>query len=340
MQSDAPPSKEALFRTQGVATGVLAVRVAVILLVGVLVALAVPIVAPPAAAQAPACSTLTLEAVDPGDVAPGGSMDVVFRVTNTGTQAEVVGFVRAAFAADAGWKVTPPERTGITLAANGGSADVSFSVTAPDGRGGGTEPLNAVAGGSCSAGGTPFPLPGVLDVEEVTASMPLAVAAPSGFRFDLGALADVPPLLFVGALAGVLIVGGAVLASRKRGAGFGAKCPEPEKSLRAGRGASFPLEIANRGKERDTARFEVGAVPQGWSAFMALPELLLAAGESRTIWLMVRAPPDAQVGSHSVLTVTVRSKEHPRYESKLSVKASVVAEDAAVGEPSEATRMQ
>lgn len=314
-------------------------RVAVVLVVGFLVALTVPLAVPLAGAQAPACSTLTLEAVDPGDVAQGGTMDVVFRVTNTGTQAEVVGFVRAAFAADAGWEVTPAERTGITLAASGGSADVSFTITAPNERGA-SEPLNAVAGGTCSAGGTPFPLPGVLDVEEVTASMPLAVAAPSGFRFDLGALAEVPPLLFVGAFAGVLIVGGAVLASRRRGAGFGAKCPEPEKSLRAGRGASFPLEIANRGKERDTARFEVGAVPQGWSAFMALPELLLAAGESRTIWLMVRAPTDAQVGSHSVLTVTVRSKEHPRYESKLSVKASVVAEDAAVGEPSEATRMQ
>lgn len=278
--------------------------------------LALAVVAPAGGAQAPSCSTLDISHVTPPPVEPGGVVDVTVNVENTGQFAEVLVPVRAVTAT--GWTVEPREQN-LTIAPQQ-TASATFRVTAPSDAVQSAQ-LQISAQGQCSANGTPFPIPGAMVTNTVTDTVVLDVATPS--RFTLPDIGAIPPEYFLGGLGALAIVVGAIVAMRRKSAGFDVKCVEAEKHLRPGRGTSFPIEIRNRAREPDVAQFEVGEVPAGWNAFMALPELTLAGGESRTLWLMVRAPPNATSGSGAVVPVAVRSRSSPKLAARVAVRAEV-----------------
>lgn len=255
------------------------------------------LVAPVAYAQVPpavtACGTISIPA-DPASPAPvpgGGRADIVVDVENAGQLAATV-TVTATTSAP-GWLIV----SSPAPATVGGQTTGSFTVTVeatPD-AGGDALVLLAASGTCDSPLGGQCP-PQACNAGNANAQVNVPFQPADGFQFPgLGAL-NVPLEYLV---AGIVLVGLATaipLAMRRNKGGIVADCPEPLKMVKPGRGTSFPIELRNGAKEPSSAQFEVGPVPEGWSAFMPLPEVQLAGREARSLWLMVRSPANAAQG--------------------------------------------
>lgn len=250
----------------------------------------------------PACGPLEVAVTGPGQpVAAGQAATVSVTVTNTGTADALV--VVAASTPNAGWSVGPSEQE--AQVASGQSASFQFTATPQEGAAAEAS-VNLAAEGTCSAG--PLACP---DGQSAcrTAAPPTTAAVryqePPGFALPGLQALNLSLEMLVGGLLLLAFAIALPLLARRRPT-FVATCPEPLKLVKPGAGASFPIEVANRGKTPITVSFDVGTVPDGWAAFMALPELQLAAGEKRSLWLMVRSPPLAAVGAKTDVTVRVR----------------------------------
>lgn len=242
----------------------------------------------------------------PATLAADAVGDVALNVRNTGSFPADVNV--SAVLNDAGWRiVSGPADQAI---AAGGSGSFVFRVSPATGAAP-TATIQLTVNAACNPPTGPLPTACPGNSCQATASQQgaLAYEAPQGIRLPgLDALAF--PIEYL--IAGVLLVAVATaipLALRGRTArrgGIAADCPEPLKMLKAGRGTSFPIELRNLADQPAQASFEVAPVPEGWSAFMPLPEVQLAAKEARSLWLMVRAPPDAQVGATADIELKLR----------------------------------
>jgi hypothetical protein len=254
-------------------------------------------------------------------VAPGASTTLTVTVANTGNANAAV--VVAASVASAGWRVSPEQADAVV---NGGqSAPFEFTASAAEGAAS-QATVNFVAEASCQAGPLTCPTGQQFCRTSAPASAGLTLAQPEGFRIPGLTDLDVPLEYLVG---GLLLLAAAVLLpllTKRRRGGFVATCPEPLKLLRAGQGVSFPIEVTNRSKSALTVTFDVGKVPDGWSAFMAMPELQVAPGEKRSLWLMVRAPAVAATGARADVSLRVRGPGAP--PTTMRVRAEI---DANVG---------
>ncbi len=106
-------------------------------------------------------------------------------------------------------------------------------------------------------------------------------------------------------LAGVALVGGTAgaVALRSRRLAVELACHRPLLPVAPGGNVSFPIAVANRRSEPDTVQLRVLDVPDGWRAFVPVPEVELGPREDREIALVVRAPEDAGSGEQVTLTV-------------------------------------
>ena len=278
---------------------------------------------PSAAAQLPvqpaACGPIDIPEAPavPAAVAPGGTAQVTVDVTNGGQVPATVTVTGAT--TSAGWTIiTSPEPATVEPGASGA---FTFVVSAA-GDAGGDATVSFAASGACE---TPqgLPCPGnACNAGSANTQVQVPLRPAEGFR--LPALGF--PIEYL--LAAVVLVGLAAaipFAMRKKRPGLHAECPEPLKMLRAGRGTSFPIEIRNGSKEPTTAHFEVGPVPQGWSAFMPLPEVQLAAREARSLWLMVRSPQEAQVGDTVDIELRLKDARRGGGGAVVRVRAEVQA---------------
>lgn len=278
---------------------------------------------PTAAAQAPinACGPISIPAppATPSPVADGGRTDIVVEVANGGQLAATV--VVSARTSSAGWSLINEEATAqvpangrsqftFTLQANSptGDAQVDFAAT-------GTCDAPAAVqcpGGACSAGNA-----------NSNVAVPLQPA--EGFR--LPGLDNIGPEILIAAIILVGLASVVPFALRRKKGGIIADCPEPLKMVKPGRGTSFPIELRNPGKDQVVTRFEVGPVPEGWSAFMPLPEVQLAGREARSFWLMVRSPASAAQGD--AVDIELRLKDPRGSDARvLKVRAEVQGSDA------------
>lgn len=142
-----------------------------------------------------------------------------------------------------------------------------------------------------------------------------------------------------------IVFGGIVAASvvgvpvvyRSRGARVEASCEESEKDVIAGRGTSFPIVLRNKGSDPVPVRLEVSEVQEGWSALTTLPDLELGGKETRTVYMMVRAPPEAKPGDLCVTKLQVKPKGGSAKEVKTltRVDQAADAEEEAQEEASE-----
>lgn len=274
--------------------------------------------------QAPTvCAAPTLAFAPTGDdLAPGGSVEFTLTVTN-GNQFPANAAIT--FEAPPGFAVDPPEAT-LANMNGGGEGSVVANVTAfEDVQAGTTRQLTATVTLTCGTA----PLTQASPATEATADMTVVQAQESPVDGLLGYATD-PIVLSLAGLALVVVVGAVALKSRREGMALA--CPEPLKQVRPGRGTSFPLEVTNRSGATDTALFKVHEVPEGWTAFTALPELQLGPRETRTLWLMVRAPADAPEGAAATFRVATSSKAHPNRESAVALKAEV-RNEAPANEP-------
>lgn len=279
---------------------------------------------PSAGAQIPTapqgCGPLEMTLTGPpGPVPPGTPVDVSVNVRNGGNlSASVV--VAASLGGASGWRLTSPESQDKAIAADQ-SAPYTFTVRAADQDAASEVSLNFVADAACQAGALGCPQGQQFCRASTQQTLVLRLAPPEGFAIPgLGDL-DFPPELL---LAGLLLAAVAIvvpLAAKRKRVGFTATCPEPLKLVRPGLGANFPLDVRNRGKESLTATFEVGTVADGWSAFMAMPDVQLGPEEKRTVFLMVRSPADANAGDGVDIPVRVVTKEGGRIV--LRVRAEV-----------------
>lgn len=135
---------------------------------------------------------------------------------------------------------------------------------------------------------------------------------------------------------GVIVAGAVVgvpLVYSQRGAKIDASVEEPEKDVVAGRGTSFPVTLKNQGKDPVPVRLEVSEVQEGWSALTTLPDLEMGPKETRTVYMMVRAPPDAKPGDLCVAKLQVKPDGGSATEVKTLSRVDKVASEAADEEP-------
>lgn len=265
------------------------------------------------------CGPLTIpsQPTTPAPVPSGGQATIVVEVAVGGELAATV-TVTSEMSAPGWTLVSSPAPASIAAKASG---QFSFIFAAgPEASG----PANVhfAASGVCDAGGVPCPssacVPG-----SVNADVVIPFQADEGFRFPGLDNLNVRPEYLI---AGIILIGLATaipFALRKKPTGILADCPEPLKMVKPGRGTSFPIELSNGSKDAAVAQFEVGAVPEGWSAFMPLPEVQLAGRESRSLWLMVRSPATASEGD--VVDVELRLKDARGHLRIVKVRAEVQA---------------
>lgn len=292
--------------------------------------------APLAAAQLPAqpspCGPITVaDPVSPEPVAPGSEGSISLVVKNTGNPAADV--TVAASTTSRGWSVTgTPEQT---LSIASGASETFIFTVRPTADADATAAINFATTASCSYPPTntcPAVSPQLCQTQGAAKTASVEVAAQDRFRIPgLDDLTASPAYL----VAGVILLGGAFavpfLLRRKRPKHATATCPEPLKPVRPGKGASFPIEVRNPSDAPRKLHLEVGPVPEGWSAFLPLPELQLAANETRSLWLMVRAPPNATPGESADVEVTARDAGRPERPTVVKVRAEVEAEPVGGG---------
>jgi hypothetical protein len=267
--------------------------------------------------QNPVCGPISVtQPAAPSAVRAGERTDIVVPVDNEGSVAATIEVTAQTSAR--GWTiVSSPAPASV---APGGTGQFTFALTpTADAEGDATvtfsasgacdSPLGAACGAACNAG-------------SAVAQATVPLAAPEGFTIPGLENLNIPLEYLIAAILLVALASAIPFLMRRRRGGIVAQCPEPLKMVKPGRGTSFPIELRNAGKEAGVAHFEVGPVPEGWSAFMPLPEVQLAAREARSLWLMVRSPATATNGD--AVDVELRLKDPRGADSGLvKVRAEV-----------------
>ncbi len=250
-----------------------------------------------------ACGPSTISPVAGAtQVAAGTNGFVTVRVTNEGAFPGRID-IDATIVGGAGWTVPNPSQTAEAVPA-GENRTFSFTVQ-PAAEGADTFATLEFAGRLTCAGSGQTAV--AFQAEKQSVTVELAGGSTGTFGGALGKLLGDPTSILI--LGGVLllgVVGVFAMSKRKARGGLSVRAEEVQKKIRPGRGTSFPVALANDGSEDETIMFDVGEAPAGWTAFMAVPEIVLAAGEDRTVWLMVRSPPGAPDGDRAEITVTIR----------------------------------
>lgn len=278
---------------------------------------------PSAVSQAPisACGPITIPAAPaaPAPVAAGGRTDVVVEVVNGGQLAATV--VVAARTSSTGWSLLSEEATAQVAA--GGRSQFTFTVVANDPAG--DAQVDFAATGTCDAPVTVQCPGGACSAGNANSNVVVPLQPAEGFR--LPGLDNIGPEVLIAAIILVGLASVVPFALRRKKGGIVADCPEPLKMVKPGRGTSFPIELRNPAKDQVVTQFEVGPVPEGWSAFMPLPEVQLAGREARSLWLMVRSPASAAQGD--AVDIELRLKDPRGSDARvLKVRAEVQGTDA------------
>ncbi|HVL88043.1 MAG TPA: hypothetical protein VM681_08600 [Candidatus Thermoplasmatota archaeon] len=287
--------------------------------------------AAPTGAQQPVCAAASYAlAVDPATARLPPGETAAYNVTLASTDA-VTASVRLSFSQpDAAEWSRAPEAEEFTLAP-GSTKTVVLRLTAPQSVGAARfAGVTATASVTCPP---PIPVPGAPPVsgpvltQTVTASLevpPPPFVPPSGGGVGLGVL-----LLFPLALAAV--GAGAWWYLRSMGAPPLLSAPEPRKNVEPGKGVSFPLRLRNGSSQRATLRLDVQGGAEGWTAFLAMPDVQLDPREERTLYVLVRSPAGARAGEHVEFSVTARAPQGgPTHAAKLEAFVVGAGEGGAV----------
>lgn len=130
-------------------------------------------------------------------------------------------------------------------------------------------------------------------------------------------------LIAVGLVGVVAATGVIAWAVRARAGGVRLTCEMARRSTRAGQETTFPLRVKNRGRRPVTAQIRAGEVPKGWSAFVPLPSVKLDPGQSKDLWVSLRAPRDAAPGDAVDVAVQAQAKGASGQTSEVQMHAEV-----------------
>lgn len=96
-----------------------------------------------------------------------------------------------------------------------------------------------------------------------------------------------------------------------------------ELTLPPGGRVAFPFKVEGLAKQDDAILLQVSAVQEGWAAFLPVPEVALAPGQSQDMTLVVIAPKDAPDGARQAVLVSATSAKAPRGAANLEFVATV-----------------
>lgn len=130
-------------------------------------------------------------------------------------------------------------------------------------------------------------------------------------------------------VAAVLVAVGLSVASRRSLVRLSANARE--LTVAPGGRVAFPFRVEGLAKQEDSILLQASAVPEGWAAFLPVPELRLAAGDGQDLSLIVIAPRDAAAGSRQAILVSATSAKAPKGAANLEFVA--VVEGGAVEAP-------
>jgi hypothetical protein len=85
-----------------------------------------------------------------------------------------------------------------------------------------------------------------------------------------------------------------------------------EKTVAPGGKVAFDIRVEGLARDADTVLLQVSAVPEGWAAFLPVPELQLEPGQSQDVGLVVIAPATAEQGSRQAVLVSATSAKAPK----------------------------
>lgn len=96
-----------------------------------------------------------------------------------------------------------------------------------------------------------------------------------------------------------------------------------ELAVPPGGKVAFAFQVESLAKDTDTALLQVSAVPEGWAAFLPVPELVLEPGQPQEVSLVVIAPRGTAQGTRQAILVTATSAKAPRGAANLEFVATV-----------------
>lgn len=240
----------------------------------------------------------------PGPFTPGRSAALVFAIENRNGPS--VDAVRAAVttSAPAGWTATPAQRE-LTIAPN----DVAWNalaITAPNrGSGQASGNITLLVTFVCTNG-------------EIQTS----ASASTGVLVEIQAL-SVPWPLVLGVFL-VLAAGVTALGLRRLRRGVALMARTPERPVEPGKSAKFTVVVENRRGKPQRFTFLAAGVPEGWTAHLALDEVELEPGEEKTLWAILKAPPNAAPGETADVALRLESPKGARESVATRILARVV----------------
>ncbi len=261
--------------------------------------------------QAEACRAplLTLQSPPEGfEFVAGQAVNLFFVIENpNGPPIETV---RATITTTtpAGWTAAAAQRE-LTLGPRNVSYDV-ISVGAPHrgtGEPGGNITLHVTF--VCTSG----------DVQTSSSASLVLPVVVRGFQ---------APWFLVLASVSALTIGVIILGIRRLRRGVAVTCASPERLVAPGKSAKFEIVVNNRrGKPQ---RFELAAlgIPPAWQAHLALDEVDLEPGEEKTLWVLIKAPPNAHAGDEATVTLRLQNLVGSREGASTVVKARVTGDAA------------
>jgi uncharacterized membrane protein len=96
-----------------------------------------------------------------------------------------------------------------------------------------------------------------------------------------------------------------------------------ELPLPPGGKVAFAFQAETKARDPDNVLLRVSAVPEGWAAFLPVPELTLAPGVAQELSLVVIAPRDAAQGTRQAILVKATSSKAPKGAATLELTAVV-----------------
>lgn len=248
--------------------------------------LATLLAAPSSAAQAQgACQAPVLAFPQaPRSYDPGGAFDLPFAIENPNDPSVEVVRADVKVTTPDGWTAIPARRE-LTLGPFDAEQNV-LAITAPS-RGTGAPAGNITVSVSFVC------VTGVVQRTSAPAEHVLPVSIRSF---------EAPWSLMLGAFA-VLALGVAALGIRRLRHSVGISPTQRERPVQAGKSVKFTLVVENRRGKPGRYRFAAERIPEGWTAHLALDEVELEPGEEKTLWVILKAPPQAPPGADATVTL-------------------------------------
>ena len=224
--------------------------------------------------------------------------------TNDATsQFEIIVTVNMTSKLPNGWVVSPIDKQSPVKMTPGQRASISVTVSTVANADGAEGTVSFKAHAKPVFKGSPSPLSPVQDQliksmsqESDSGEKTATVKRDLDVYQQITGLAKAKPWMFL-LLAGGIFVLGVVLVRRKKG-GLGVHSDSPTQQVLPGRGASFPVKVANQGGSKQTITLGTSDVPEGWAAILPVDRIELEGNETTTIWLTLKAPPHAHPGEH------------------------------------------